>query len=98
MRAGASVVVLRTFSKIHGLAGLRVGARRSAPLDHSVSSHGRGDAGSLDQGASAAGNPGPQRVATWRAPDWLASRESEAMPRLDELAGALELFLPAEGS
>jgi len=28
-------------------------------------------------------------AATWRAPDWLASRESEAMPRLDELADAI---------
>ena len=28
-------------------------------------------------------------AATWRAPDWLASRESEAMPRLDELAEAI---------
>jgi len=28
-------------------------------------------------------------VATWRAPEWLASRESDAMPRLDELAEAI---------
>ena len=28
-------------------------------------------------------------AATWRAPDWLTSRESEAMPRLDELVEAI---------
>ena len=47
------------------------------------------DAGTVLVEAREAGEGVAELAATWRAPDWLASRESEAMPRLDELAEAI---------
>ena len=47
------------------------------------------DGGSVQVEAREVADGVAELVATWRAPDWLASRESEAMPRLDELAEAI---------
>lgn len=47
------------------------------------------DGGSVQVEAREVSDGVAEMAATWRAPDWLASRESEAMPRLDELAEAI---------
>ena len=47
------------------------------------------DGGSAQVEAREVADGVAELAATWRAPDWLASRESEAMPRLDELAEAI---------
>ena len=47
------------------------------------------DGGSVQVEARELAEGVAELAATWRAPDWLASRESEAMPRLDELAEAM---------
>lgn len=47
------------------------------------------DGGSVQIEAREISDGVAELAAIWRAPDWLTSRESEAMPRLDELAEAI---------
>jgi len=47
------------------------------------------DAGTVQVEAREVGEGIAEIAATWRAPDWLAARESEAMPPLNDLADAI---------